>query len=345
VLILFQEGIPDIFLATLTAFGHKVQRFSTVAPIAHKIFEDFHRAEVIFFRANFTLGETELGKLPSLRLACLVSTGTDNIDSAAVETRGITLTTGEGANAQAVFDYVMQALALANFDASGHSVGVVGAGRIGGRLVRFLRSVSTEVHFYDPFSADPGSLASVLACDFISFHTPLTHSGAHATHHMLDDSYFSSLNTKAQIIQTCRGGIWKPSFFSGIDGNAVVQILAQDVYPIEPPPVHDLARAKFSTPHIAGYSMRGRLGGILNGLKAINPEMALAVELPEAQAWFLADDAALFAESPQDFNRLRDGYGWRKEFHEYNARERQAFTARYPRLQKSMLEQLFEFTG
>jgi lactate dehydrogenase-like 2-hydroxyacid dehydrogenase len=341
VLILFQEGIPDIFFPQLERYGCRIERFPTRGEAARKNFEVQKKAEAIFFRANFSLAKTELDLLPNLRVAALVSTGSDNIDATAVAARQIRLITGEGANAQAVFDYVVQALLFGGLNPAEQSVGIVGAGRVGQKVLSFLNRAGVRTAYYDPFLENRGSLAEALCCDFISFHVPLTRSGAHKTEAMLNADYFSAVKKRLRIIQTCRGEIWDKIFYRGLESSPLLEILAQDVYPVEPPSVTDLGRARFSTPHIAGYSTQGRLGGILKGIRALFPDFSAGEFLPAGKAWFLDAESLNFAENVAGFSQIRDGYFWRKEFGEYNAAEQDAFRNRFPQVPDGFFSFLF----
>lgn len=343
--VLFQEGIPDIFLTELTRRGIKYVRFPTALAAAESVFKQHAAAGAIFFRANFSFSQQTLDALPKLSLAALVSTGTDNVDQTAIAARGVRFTSAEGANAQAVFDYVIQALLLGGFDPANHSVGIVGAGRIGSRLLRFLGSLGVRTAFYDPLLNPAGSLADVLQCDFVSFHTPLSQSHEHATAGMLNEKYFASARHGLKIIQASRGGIWDRRFYDQLPKSAAVWLLAQDVYPDEPPAAHDLKVAAYSTPHIAGYSTRGRLGGIVNGLKALVPDFSAAGILPQGKPWTLESDAARLSLDVSRFAALRDGYAWRKEFHEFDDRERRLYRQRFADLPDAFFNALFSFDG
>lgn len=337
VLLLFQEGIPDIFDEALRKRGFSIARFSTAEDAAAIYFAEHRSAEAIFFRANFSLTSRLLNLLPRLKLAALVSTGTDNVDMQALSERGVPLTTGEGANARAVFEYVIQALCLGGFDFFNERLGVVGAGRVGSHLLRFFERLGRPAAFYDPLLDFKGSREAALQCDVVSFHVPLTADGPHATRGMLNAGYFTGANKNLRIIQTCRGAIWNEEFYR----SGKMRILAQDVYPIEPPFESDLNLATYSTAHIAGYSTRGRLGGVLKGIAALIPDFPVEDLLPQSKPWFLAAEAATFAQAPQSFNRLRDTYGWRKEFAEFDAAERSDFAERFPALPAKAIDLLF----
>ncbi|GAB4434548.1 MAG: hypothetical protein OHK0011_17680 [Turneriella sp.] len=329
-LVLFQAGIPDIFFPALRKKGITVQRVPTDRAAALAACRKSCSAEAIFFRANFTLDAELLDLLPKVRLAALVSTGSDNVDLPALAERGIRFVSGEGANAQAVCDYVLQALCFGGFDFSRESLGIVGAGRVGSRLLRLVRNAGVRVEFFDPLLPHPGSLEAVLQCDVVTFHTFLSREGPFATAGMLDARYFAPVKKKLRLIQTSRGGIWNPDFYRSLFSHPYIEILAQDVYPEEPPRASDLARARYSTPHIAGYSTLGRLGGIAKGIQALLPQFSAESLLPAGRAWFLDEEAERFASDYSAFNHLRDNYGWRKEFWQYNDEERAAWLTRFP---------------
>jgi len=316
----FQTGIPEVFFPELRLRGISIFRFSRADEISPE-------AQAVFYRANFKLDVQALGQLPHCSLAALVSTGTDNTDLEALRARGIRFVSGDGANAQAVCDYVIQALLHSDFDPSRHSVGVVGAGRVGSRVLKFLRQNKIRSAFYDPYLAQKGSLEEVLACDFVTFHVPLTNE----TQGMLDANYFAPVSKQVKIIQTARGQIWNKEFYANLHEHRHISLLAEDVFPVEPPPPKTIGRAQFTTPHIAGYSTRGRLGGLMKGLKALLPELNLEASVPQGKAWFLAAESDKFLSAPDNFNAIRDNYPWRKELSEYDASEQTDFFNQCPR--------------
>ncbi|HNJ64511.1 MAG TPA: NAD(P)-dependent oxidoreductase [Turneriella sp.] len=334
-LVLFQEGIPDIFFPALRQKGITVQRVPTGRTAAIAACRRYASAEAIFFRANFTIDKELLEALPQLRLAALVSTGSDNVDVHALAERQIRFVSGEGANAQAVCDYVLQALCFGGFNFARESLGVVGAGRVGSRLLKLLGSAGVRVSYFDPLLADPGSLEEVLQCDVVTFHTFLSREGTFATAGMLDARYFAPVKKKLRLIQASRGGVWNTDFYRSLASHPHIEILAQDVYPGEPPRTSDLSLARYSTPHVAGYSTFGRLGGIAKGIQVLLTDFSAEALLPAGRAWFLDEEAQRFTDDPSAFNDLRDNYGWRKEFWQYNDEERAAWLTRFPQAPQS----------
>ncbi|HRP70169.1 MAG TPA: hypothetical protein PLY93_11605, partial [Turneriella sp.] len=145
-----------------------------------------------------------------------------------------------------------------------------------------------------------------------------------------------------RIIQTCRGQIWSPDFYRSLASHPHIKIAAQDVYPDEPPLASDLLLSQFSTPHIAGYSTRGRLSGILRGVKALFDDIDGTKYFPQSHTWDFNRESENFQKQVNNFNTLRDTYPWRKEFHEYDAKERAELRVAFPQIKDNFFEHLFE---
>lgn len=198
--------------------------------------------------------------------------GTDHLDLDYFAQAGIHWSSAPGCNARGVVDYVLGSLlTLAELDGAelGQRVyGVVGAGEVGGRLVRVLRGLGWKVLVCDPLregheNGDFVSLDTVLdQCDVISLHTPLQRGGEHPTWHLLDAPRLARLRAGAWLINASRGPV--------VDNAALRELLLErddlhavlDVWEGEPQvdlPLADLCT--LATPHIAGYSLDGKQRG------------------------------------------------------------------------------------
>ena len=114
-------------------------------------------------------------------------------------------------------------------------------------------------------SADKGyvDLDTVIEqCNFISLHVPLTQTGEHATHHLFDQMKLGQLRENCLLVNAARGAV--------IDNQALLEVMQQrpdlmvflDTWENEPKPLPELlAKVDLATPHIAGYSVEGRLRG------------------------------------------------------------------------------------
>lgn len=229
-------------------------------------------ADALFVRSVTQVNESLL-KGSAVSFVGSATIGVDHLSQGYLQQAGITYCSAPGCNAQAVVEYVVAALLRLEAEGEVHltaaTVGIVGMGNVGRRLRDVLRSWGMTVWVCDPLLAEAGqddesfvSLERALGADIVSVHTPLTHSGPHATHHLLGLDELHSLRHDAVLINAARGGI--------IDNAALKQVLAErgdltvvlDVWEGEPRLDVELAhRVAIATPHIAGYSYDGKIRG------------------------------------------------------------------------------------
>jgi erythronate-4-phosphate dehydrogenase len=198
--------------------------------------------------------------------------GTDHLDLNYFAEAGIHWSSAPGCNARGVVDYVLGSLlTLAELDGVAlpeRVYGVVGAGEVGGRLVRVLHGLGWKVLVCDPLrqAAEGGdyvSLETILQqCDVISLHTPLQRGGDHPTWHLLGQAQLAQLRPGAWLVNASRGPV--------VDNAALRELLLdrEDLHAVldvwEGEPQVDLQLADLCTlasPHIAGYSLDGRQRG------------------------------------------------------------------------------------
>lgn len=223
--------------------------------------------------------------------------GTDHLDLDYFEQAGIEWASAPGCNARGVVDYVLGSLLVLS-EVRGEALarrrfGVVGAGEVGGRLLEVLRGLGWDVRVCDPprqvrEAGDFVSLDEILAeCDVISLHTPLTLGGDWPTFHLFDQARLSRLRPGTWLINASRGAV--------VDNAALRDLLLQrpdleavlDVW--EGEPQVDVALAglcRIATPHIAGYSLDGKLRGTaqiyaaLCAARGVEPAIELAQLMP-----------------------------------------------------------------
>lgn len=198
--------------------------------------------------------------------------GTDHLDLDYFQRAGIIWSSAPGCNARGVVDYVLGSLLtlaeIEGADLTQRTYGIVGAGEVGGRLVKVLQGLGWNVLVCDPprQAAEGGDYVSleqiIEQCDVISLHTPLKKHGAQLTWHLLDKHRLNQLKPGTWLINASRGPV--------VDNAALRQVLLQredlqavlDVW--EGEPEVDVALAELcvlATPHIAGYSLDGRQRG------------------------------------------------------------------------------------
>ncbi|MCF4997094.1 4-phosphoerythronate dehydrogenase PdxB [Pseudomonas syringae] len=208
----------------------------------------------------------------NVRFVGTCTIGTDHLDLEYFAEAGITWSSAPGCNARGVVDYVLGSLlALAELegvDLTRRTYGVVGAGEVGGRLIRVLQGLGWNVLVCDPprqvvEGGDYVSLEQIVEqCDVISLHTPLTREGEGATWHLFDEQRLQQLRPGTWLINAARGPV--------VDNAALLEVLLQredlqavlDVWEAEPAVDEALADlCVLATPHIAGYSLDGKQRG------------------------------------------------------------------------------------
>ena len=193
--------------------------------------------------------------------------GTDHIDKDYLAQNGIDFAYAPGCNADAVVQYDLSVLSRLQANWQQCSVGIVGCGNVGGRLYRALTDLGVSCAVYDPFlSADSGinltDFDTVLGSDIICVHTPLTTSGRYPTEHLFSAEVLGRINPESLLINAGRGAV--------IDNAALLALLesgsslrvALDVWEGEPSiNLSLMEKVALATPHIAGYSVEGKVRG------------------------------------------------------------------------------------
>ena len=149
---------------------------------------------------------------------------------------------------------------------------------VGRRVTALLSGLGARVLVFDPFVdvpriknvAQSDSIDEIMTLPVVTVHVPLTDSGPHPTIGMFDAKTLSKLPENALFINTSRGGTMRAADLieAVIQDNARAWIL--DVWPNEPSVplallewmTENRGRA-IGTPHIAGHSVDGKVGGAL----------------------------------------------------------------------------------
>jgi erythronate-4-phosphate dehydrogenase len=229
------------------------------------------QADVLLVR-SVTNVDRALLEGSNVRFVGTCTIGTDHLDLDYFQQAGITWSSAPGCNARGVVDYVLGSLLtlaeIEGADLAQRTYGVVGAGEVGGRLIKVLRGLGWNVLVCDPprQAAEGGDYVSleqiVERCDVISLHTPLSKNGDLPTWHLFDKARLNQLKSGTWLINASRGPV--------VDNVALREVLLQredlqavlDVWEAEPQV--DVALAELcviATPHIAGYSLDGKQRG------------------------------------------------------------------------------------
>ena len=215
-------------------------------------------ADVLVVRTRTKVNETLLAD-SNVQLVCTATIGYDHIDTAYCESQGIRWMSCPGCNAQAVCDYIEEA--LQETQAQG-TIGIVGVGHVGSLVAKMAERRGMKVLLNDPPKGIGVSLDFIAQnSDIITFHVPLDKT----TYHLCDDTFLNKCKPDAFIINAARGGV--------VDEQALLRSghpFILDTWENEPN-IHPeiLAKALLASMHIAGYSVAGKRNASQMCLNAI----------------------------------------------------------------------------
>ncbi|MBN9389118.1 MAG: 2-hydroxyacid dehydrogenase [Chloroflexi bacterium] len=236
------------------------------------------------------VSQAMLANAPDLKLIGVGRSGPVNIDVAAATERGIPVVFAPGRNADAVADFTFalllavgrrlvpgaklvrngawydntyQKTRLLGPELGGRTLGVIGAGDIGRRVIRRATGFDMRILAHDPYlpaeviaasGATPVSLEELLAqSDYLTLHARPNPDGSP----LLGKAEFEKIKPGAILVNTARGALLDEdalaeALASGRLGGAGLDVLQEE--PVSPDnPILKLPNV-LVTPHIAGYS-------------------------------------------------------------------------------------------
>ena len=287
-------------------------------------------ADVLIIRTRTKVNEALLAG-SNVRLVCTATIGYDHIDRSYCEQHGVRWVSCPGCNAQAVCDYIEEAIeeihnsqcTIHNAQCTMHNsqctIGVVGVGHVGSLVAQMAERKGFKVLLNDPPKGIGVPLDEIARnCDIITFHTPLDNT----TYHLCNAHFLSLCKPGAVIINAARGGV--------ADEEALLQSghpFILDTWENEPDIRADvLEKALLASMHIAGYSVQGKRNASQMCLDAVAEQFGLPKidisQYPYAAAgtkkgdsehgWLLRISREL-KNHPTDFESLRKVYPLRGE--------------------------------
>jgi erythronate-4-phosphate dehydrogenase len=287
--------------------------------------------------------------------------GFDHIDTDYCEKNRIKWTNAPGCNSSSVQQYVAAALIYIskkfNFSLKERTIGIVGVGHVGTKIVKLAEYFGMTVLLNDPPRVREEGLCGFISlegilrdCDIISFHVPLNMTGEDKTYHMIDENLLEKVNPGTFIINTSRGEVadtdsLRRALRSGTVAGAII-----DVWENEPDIDVDLLElVDIGTPHIAGYSADGKANGTSMSVQALSRYFSLGIDnwepasipVPEntvidiknryasgediiAEAiintYNISEDVLRLRQSPGTFEKQRADYPLRREFNSYSVK-------------------------
>lgn len=246
--------------------------------------EDLANADAAIVRAAYRVDRELLDRMPTLKVIARTGVGTDLVDVAEANRRGIPVVITPGSNtasvAEGVFAHLLalvkklspltalvregrweQRAAVDVGDLEGFRLGIIGYGRIGRRVARIAEAFELKVLAYDPFAEIPAEIRCdtveelLAGSDFTTLHVPLTPEN----HNLISAGRLKAMKPGAILINCSRGGLIDLDAAHEALQSGRLSGLGLDVYDPEPPAHHPLFDHEnvVLTPHLMGFTRQG----------------------------------------------------------------------------------------
>lgn len=282
----------DIDLSGYEQLGEVVKYDFSTAEEARVRTKD---ADVIVLN-KVEINERSIGEAANLKLVCVTATGTNNLDKAYLEKRGIEWRNVAGYSTESVAQhtfallfYLMEKLryyddyvksekyigdvSFTHFDHVFHELsqktwGIIGLGNIGRRVADIAKMFGCKVIYYSTSGKNNQegykrvSFEELLSTsDIVSVHAPLTPE----TEGLMDEAAFAKMKPTAFFLNLGRGPIVSEQALCDALNNGVIAAAGLDVLSTEPMsksnPLKNIKDSEklFITPHIAWASVEARV--------------------------------------------------------------------------------------
>lgn len=219
--------------------------------------------DAIITRSGTTVDKDLLDAGKKLRLIARAGVGIDNVDVEYASSRGVIVVNAPFGNTNSAAEHAMALLLsfcrnvtrangslksgewkrapFTGYELKGKTAGVIGLGKVGGRVATRLKAFECEVLACDPYIAakrahDLGvKLVShdeiYRNCDIITVHTPLNEE----TRNMIGERELSMMKNGVIIVNAARGGIIEEEALLKYLESGKITGAAIDVFSVEPP--------------------------------------------------------------------------------------------------------------
>ncbi len=295
-----------------------------------------------------------------VKIVATATIGYDHLDIAWLDNAGIKWVNAPGCNSGSVMQYITTVLfflaSSRSLDLPALTLGVVGVGNVGTKVVRAARAIGMRVLQNDPprQRREGGNefhpIKKLFAeSDILTLHVPLILEGVDRTWHLINSANLPGMKKNCILINSSRGEV--------VDNTALREALTTktlagavlDVWEGEPDADTRLVHlTDIATPHIAGYSVEGKANATVNSVRRVAEEFGIPLQdwtpasLPQPaypvidltqqkddksalelvamavrHTYPVEDDDRTFRLDTGKFEYLRDNYRIRREFESY----------------------------
>lgn len=229
---------------------------------------DKYDPDALLIRSVTPINANHIPNPKNIKFIGSATIGTDHVDELFLKNHHIAFANAKGSSKHSVAQYVITAILTKypHFLTQKITLGIIGLGNIGGTLAKYANDLNWNILGHDPYlpksELNNGNFNDLLKnSDVISIHTPLTKTGDYPTYQLFNQAIFNHLKNNAILINTARGEIiCQDDLLKAIHDKNLQVIL--DVFPFEPNIDKVLLdKLIIATPHIAGYTLEGKLRG------------------------------------------------------------------------------------
>ena len=236
-------------------------------------------ADILLVRSVTRVGADLLAE-SNVRFVGSATIGTDHIDIEYLERHNIGFASAPGSNANSVAEYVVAALLEIgrkhSINLEGKSIGIIGVGNVGSKVEKKVAALGMKVYLNDPpLKRQTGDakylpIEELYDCDFVTLHTPLTFEGIDKTYHLANERFFKALKKGCIFLNTARGAVVDSEALKEAIRIGKLKAAVLDVWENEPNIDAELLEmVDIGTAHIAGYSLDGKVAGMIMIYKVV----------------------------------------------------------------------------
>ena len=228
-------------------------------------------ADILIVRSVTKVNE-ELLENSGIEFVGSATAGIDHVDIEYLKSRNIGFASAPGSNSNSVAEYIIAG--LLQLDRKGKlslekiSLGVVGVGNVGGKVVKKARGLGIKVLQNDPplkrETKDEvfRELDELMNCDVITLHVPLLYEGTDKTFNLFDESRINKMKRGSILVNSSRGKVVEQSALKSALEKGHLSGAILDVWEKEPDIDKEMLElVDIGTSHIAGYSYDGKVKG------------------------------------------------------------------------------------